>query len=202
MDKQERKSYFCSNGYQEDSLIDTESGHQLELATLPPFLRTLLVMDGTVTKALESWFWEPVKVIPLVNDQEDLGKLGNEDKQDNQIFHVLKREVLLQGEKSSTNFACARSNVSLNNLPEDISSALVSGKIGIGELLREKGLETYRELFDINYWLGLPQEDSLLQKMMPEGNSSPIVSRSYKIWLNKKPAITVTEFFPVQEYLR
>lgn len=190
INKKERKSYFCSNGYQEDSLINTDSGQQLDLASLPPFLRTLLVMDGTVTKALESWFWEPVNVIPLINDQDD------------QESEILKREVLLQGEHSSRNFACARSTVSLDNLPEDIVKALISGRIGIGELLREKGLETYRELFDIDYLIELPKADTLLVNMMSASDlSSAIISRSYKIWLNKKPAITVTEFFPVERYM-
>jgi len=189
MNNLERQSYFCSNGYQSDSLINTDSGYPLDLENLPPFLRTLLVMDGTVTKALESWFWEPVNVIPLINDKDE------------QEAQLLKREVLLQGEHSSTIFACARSTVSLENLPIDISRALVSGKIGIGELLREKGLETYRELFDINYLKDLPAGDSLLIKMMVDANSSSIVSRSYKIWLNKKAAITVTEFFPIDNFV-
>ncbi len=182
-----QQSYFRSSGYQENSLIDTDSGNQLDLASLPPFLRTLLVMDGTVTKALESWFWEPVKVIPLSNQQYQ--------QNDNQP-KLLQREVLLRGEQSSRVFACARSHVSLQSLPDEIAEALSLGKIGIGELLREKGLETYRELFNINYFQVSPKDDPLCLNLL----ETAIISRSYKIWVNENPAITVTEYFPLKLY--
>ena len=176
-------SYFRSSGYQTNAMIDTDSGNQLDIASLPPFLRTLLVMDGTVTKALESWFWEPVNIVPLSNQQQDNSQ-------------NLQREVLLRGEKSSNIFACARSQVSLESLPNDMAKALSEGTMGIGEILREKGLETYRELFNINYLKGISKDDSLLGNLA----ETDIVSRSYKIWVNQKSAITVTEYFPLQLY--
>jgi len=200
------KSYFRSSGFLESSLIKTDSGNQLDLASVAPFLRTLLVMDGTVTKALESWFWEPVKVIPQNNMQ------ANQDQ-------ILEREVLLRGEKSSRIFACARSSVSLDKLPENISSALVAGDRGIGELLREKGLESYRELFNINFLkendinkkhdsllttlvegVDLSSADSTPDSMIVPSDRFEIISRSYKIWINSQPAIIVTEYFPVPLY--
>jgi len=82
--------------------------------------------------------------------------------------------VALKGVQSGTIFALARSTVSLKHLSEEIGAALIKGDIGIGELLREKGIETYRD----------------------------ILSRSYRIRMNKHPAIIVTEYFPTNIYER
>lgn len=190
------KSYFRSSGYTTDSLIKTDSGETLELSTLPAFLRTLMVMDGTVTKALSAWFWESVKVQPLHNQIEILTipmkgmKVQSGDA-------VLKREVTLRGANSNQLFACARSVVSLKHLPSEIAVSLEKGEMGIGELLRENGVETYRDIFNINYLPNKSDEDSLLLEL-----SGEIVSRSYRIRVNGKPAIIVTEFFPIELYKR
>jgi len=188
------KSYFRSRGYLSDPVITTESGDCCDLSQLPAFLRTLLVADGTVTKALEAWFWESVKVVPLVNKQTKLNALKNGLKAE-KGENVLQREVILQGVSSDQIFACARSIVALEQLPDEIGRALKSGKIGIGELFREKGLETYRDIFAINHYKSDPKNDAMLDLL--KGN---IVSRSYRIWLNGNPAIIVTEYFPVDIY--
>jgi len=188
------KSYFRSHGYTPDEIIPTDSGENCDLSKLPPFLRTLLVMDGTVTKALEAWFWEPVKVVPLKNELATLNEKieGLETQKGDK---ALQREVTLQGVNSGKIFACARSTVALESLPKEVGLALETGKIGIGELFREKGLETYRELFNINYYLSAPKGDALLEHLKGE-----IVSRSYQIWANGGAAIIVTEYFSVAAY--
>ena len=187
-------SYFRRNGYTSNSIIATKSGEQLDLSAIPRFLRALLVMDGTVTKALEAWFWEPVKVVVYHNEVHALKEtiIGLEAKQGDAI---LQREVTLQGSDTSSVLACARSSVFLKSLPKEVGEALEAGKIGIGELFREKGLETYRELFNINYYLSAPKGDALLEHLKGE-----IVSRSYQIWANGGAAIIVTEYFSVAAY--
>ncbi|MCF6190652.1 MAG: chorismate lyase [Cocleimonas sp.] len=193
-DKNTNKSYFRSHGYTPDEIILTDSGESCDLSKLPPFLRTLLVMDGTVTKALEAWFWEPVKVVPLKNELTKLTETveGLATKKGDK---ALQREVILQGVDSEKTFACARSTVALESLPTEVGLALETGQIGIGELFREKGLETYRELFNINYFSAVPKGDVLLAHMEGE-----VVSRSYQIWVNGSAAIIVTEYFSVSAY--
>ena len=56
---------FRCDGYVDDGRIHDEQGTAIPLVELPPFLRALLVTDGTVTKALEAYFWEPVTVDTL-----------------------------------------------------------------------------------------------------------------------------------------
>ncbi len=187
-------AYFRSNGYTEDKIILTSSGERCDLSKLPPFLRTLLVMDGTVTKALEAWFWEPVKVVPLHIKPTKLSKTvtGLESDIGDK---ALQREVTLQGCNSDRIFACARSTVLVKRLPKEIGDALESGKIGIGGLFREQGLETYREIIEFDYFSVPNSNDELLDHLNGE-----IISRSYQIWVNQNPAIIVTEFFPLEMF--
>lgn len=188
------QSYFRSSGFLQDSVINTESSVQLDLQNIPPFLRTLLVTDGTVTKSLEAWFWERVIIQPISNCLEVLKDeiSGLEVSSGDKVLH---REVMLIGMDSDITYACARSTVSLKHLPKEIGNALEKGEIGIGELLREKGVETYRDIFNINYLSLLPVKDSLLSSL-----SSELLLRSYRIRVNGHPAIVVTEYFPVNVY--
>ncbi len=179
-----KSSYFRSSGFNPDLVLSNQSDQSITIASLPAFLRTLLVMDGTVTKALGSWFWEPIQIISIGNDS---------DKK------TLQREVILCGKQSKQNFVCARSEVTLSHLPETIAKALQEGKIGIGELLRDKGLETYRNIFAIKFLTKAEViQDDLLQRC---SSSSDFIARSYTIEVNTKEAITVTEYFPINLYI-
>lgn len=186
------KSYFRSSGYLKQDSVQTDSGKNLDVSALPAFLRTLLVMDGTVTKSLEAWAWEPVAVTVLNNQ---LGSAEAEGLNLKQGETVLSREVALVGEHSRRVHACARSVVAIEQLPEKIRQSLINGKIGIGELLREQGFETYRDIFGIDYLDEVDPADLLLSRLTP-----PVVSRSYRIRLSGSPAIVVTEYFPVAGY--
>ncbi len=189
------QSFFKSSGHLSNSQIQTSSGILLDLKKLPPFLRTLLVMDGTVTKSLSAWFWEPVKVQAFQNKLEtahesiDTLKIQAGDK-------ILRREVSLIGKQSNNTFASARSIVSMKHLPKNTGEQLEKGKMGIGELLQEQNIETYRDIFNINYYTEKSsQNDALLNTL-----TGDIVSRSYLIRVNGVAAIMVSEYFPVNLY--
>jgi len=166
----------------------------LEMANLPPFLRTLLVTDGTVTKSIEAYFWETVNVenlgqgvVPMDRDLESL-ELGQGDE-------VLQRRVRLVGEDSGAIYAHAESLLRLDRLPEELNHELQAGRIGIGELLRERGLETYREL------LGFGVESmGDLAEVFGGKDADLLVSRVYRIALNHHPTILITEKFPLLLY--
>lgn len=192
----ESKSYFCNSGYRQNSKIITDSGYELDMQALPSFLRTLMVMDGTVTKSLSAWFWEPIKVKPLLNQSECLEQ--HVDGLDLEIgSKIIHREVVLLGEKSQQVFAYAKSTVSTMHLPTEIGAALESGRMGIGELLREQGVETYREIYNINYY----NEKNIRGEPLLSEVVSDVVSRSYRIRVNNIPSILVTEYFPINVYL-
>ncbi len=186
--------FFRSSGYLADSRISGSDGGEFQVDELPPFLRTLLVTDGTVTKSLEAWFWEPVVVTPRQQHRQVLDapleslSAGAGDE-------LLRREVCLTGKDSGRDYACARSLLRLAALPEGMRAGMLEGRIGIGELLREQGVETYREIIMLDYLRRGRHQDALLRQF-----DDDLVSRSYRIQVSGEPAILVTEYFPVSVY--
>ena len=159
--------------------LDTQKSERL--AALPPFLRTLLVADGTVTRSLEAYFWEPIDVVQ-VNQQKvtlecevkHLG-LGAGDT-------TLYREVELRGRTSGRLFSTAQSYIHLDVVPAPWRTKLMDGRLGIGTLISDSGMESFREIVDFDFTR--PQ----------------VVVRTYLILLNGTAAIQISEAFPVTEF--
>ena len=188
------ESFFRSSGYLQDATIVDAAGVSHQIGELPPFLRTLLVADGTVTKALEAYFWEPVDVRQLAQQLQRLS-----DPVEGLEYvpgdPVLRREVRLNGRHSGRCYALARSFLALKSLPSHFADAIVTGKMGIGELLREQGVETYRDNINLHYHRRDFLDDERLQTL-----DDDVISRSYRISVSGVPAILVTEYFPVGCY--
>ncbi|SMF54691.1 chorismate lyase [Alteromonadaceae bacterium Bs31] len=175
---------FTSTGYLE---ADDQST-SLDLTALPPFLRVLLTTDGTVTKSIESFFWEPVKVVNCGQRYDEL-EVDAPVIRRNKGDRVLRRSVQLVGANSATCYASAVSLVYTELLPAELRARLESGSVGIGELLRECGLETYREIVAVGEGVA---EESL--------NTSRAIWRTYRIVMEHCPFIQITEYFPLAVY--
>lgn len=193
--------YFKSHGYLAEGRLKNSKGQTLDIAAMPAILRTLLVTDGTVTKTLEAYFWEPISVVSL--DQHEVKTANPIEFLDcQQEEPLLDRHIRLVGQSSENVYAYAHSFIRLNMLPPAICSDLKAGLIGIGEILRETGLETYRELVDLG------EETSKEAGKATGKNSSNealakdehIIYRTYRIMINHKPVILVTERFPYSIY--
>lgn len=184
-----RKDYFRTRGYVPGGLVSNAAGEAVAVGDLPPFLRVLLATDGTVTKSLEAYFWEPVLV-------ENLGQAPGPLPADMPMIDarqgepVLERRVRLKGAESGNAYAYAESVVRVSLLPDDVRDSLVAGRIGIGELLRECGLETYREILDV----GGTQRRDIADIL---GRDDGLVYRTYRISLARRPTILITEYFPL-----
>lgn len=177
-------SLFISSGYAKADRILLDSGEELDLARLPAFLRVLLTTDGTVTKSLESFFWEPVSVVKCRQQRHILSEpLASIAKQSDD--EVLLRDVFLQGDDSKRIYAYASSFICLEALPASIRVDLEQDRVGIGELLRECGLETYRELIRFG---------------KEELDGAMLITRTYRIVMGKLPFIEITEKFPLAIY--
>ncbi len=154
-----------------------------ELHQLPPFLRVLLMTDGTVTKSLEAFFWEPITVETLsqsyVIQKADLPRLGVKAGQ-----QALSRKVRLVGSLSELTYAVADSWVKTDCLPQAVRMGLEEGQVGIGELVRELGYETFRRITQISRC-----EDLSL---------GLCVGREYVISMAGSPFISIEERFPLR----
>lgn len=179
---------FTSSGFLLDGMVQSPRGESIPLQNLPPFLRVLLTTDGTVTKSIESYFWEPVRVLNLGQKYVNLEAAAPLiDKRIGES--VLQRSIALRGEKSMREYALAESLICTQYLSSDIRRDLEEGRVGIGELLRECGLETYREIMDIGYSSGGEQ-----------GLQQPYVWRTYRIVMQHHALIQITERFPLEAF--
>lgn len=154
----------------------------LKLESLPPFLRVLLTTDGTVTNSLEAFFWEPVAV-ELIRQQEQSLAQDAPHVELRQGDLALVRKVQLRGLNSSTVYVEAESIVRFDLLPCGFQEDLKAQKLGIGELLRDCGLETYREILEVGF-------DKNVQE----------VWRTYRIVMEHQPFIQITEHFPLSVF--
>lgn len=186
------KDHFRTRGFIEGGIIQNADDIAIDIGALPPFLRTLLVADGTVTKSLEAFFWEKIIVQTITQNDHQLDQdIAAIEAQAED--HVLKRKVVLRGETSDRIYAYATSYLQLETLNDEIKQNLLAEKIGIGELLREIGLETYREIIDVGKEQFTPMTTS-------SETSQEVIFRTYVIHIGGKPTIQITERFPLSVF--
>ncbi|WP_295441490.1 chorismate pyruvate-lyase family protein [uncultured Thiodictyon sp.] len=192
-------SPFRCDGYLAGAAIRDDQGTMIPLSDLAPFLRALLVTDGTVTKTLEAYFWEPVAVDTLEQRFETAEEpvpwigLAVGDR-------CLIRDARLRGVHTGRAFAEALSLIRTELIPADFRRRLIDREIGIGALIRDSGLESYREVLDV----GLDHGDAphgepprLVPASEPAGDNEPCVFRTYRIIIGGHPVILITERFPL-----
>ncbi len=181
---------FRCEGFLRHGAIPREGGGELPISELPPFLRALLVTDGTVTKILEAYFWEPVEVQtqkqefttaerPIDWIQVDAGD------------RVLIRNARLRGADSGQVYATAFSVIRTELIPETFRQRLIDREIGIGVLIRDSGLESYREVLEVGIEPPSAHEPA---------SGSEHVFRTYRIIIGRAPVILITESFPLDLY--
>lgn len=170
---------------------------EINIAQLTPFQRALIVTDGTVTRLIEAYTLAPVEVVLLHQTKHTLSSehiwldlpAGS---------HVITREVVLQtstiGDDTPKTQAYATSLIVPQHLPKGILDGLESDPAGLGGILQNSGLETRRELL----WCcceitrDLPESIAHLE-------GKPLLSRTYRVFANKKPIMLITEKFPLRE---
>lgn len=186
------KEHFRCRGFIEGGIVHNINDDAMDMEALPPFLRTLLVTDGTVTKSLEAFFWEKIRVEKRWQEPVWLTQaLPFIDAEPGD--HALKRDVILKGESTADIYAYASSFLRMDLLEESIRQQMLEGKIGIGELLREIGLETYREIVDFGRELFQTNEHIDADPEYVEA-----IYRTYVINISGKPAMQITERFPIR----
>ena len=188
--EQGKYDVFRSKGFSPEWSIAGEGRPDTSMQALPPFLRTLLITDGTVTKSLEAYYWEPISVTGVSQSVASAeASIAWLDIKANDS--VLARYVQLRGEHSRRTYANAFSIIRLEWIPEELRAKLLDGSLGIGQLLRNCGLETYRELVEIG------MTDDLSMGGEYGDVREECVYRTYRIIINHQPAILVTEYFPI-----
>lgn len=189
-----RDSFLTSNG--SSAMRATLGTDSLCFSMLPPFLRVLLVTDGTVTKSLAAYFGEPIRI----------GVLSHSELASERAYPVLDllrgdliilRRVTLNGKRSKTIYALAESVVASARISERLRRELSSERKGIGELIRDSRLETYRDILSIKQSTADELATDLGVKY-----SARVAIRRYVVCIAGQAAIEIEEVFPESHYQR
>lgn len=165
-----------------------------DLSTLSPFLRTLLITDGTITKNLEAYFWEPIDV-ELLMHVETRSEPNHSEMGLRTEGQVLQRRIVLRGRFTGSAYAFAETLIACDGLDPEFRRMLVEERKGIGELLRAWRLETYRELLAVErsqagQWAGYLGLET----------AARVAIRRYNICHNRRAVIEITEVFPEERF--
>ncbi|NEQ10478.1 MAG: DUF98 domain-containing protein [Moorea sp. SIO4E2] len=168
----------------------------IDPSKLSTFQRIVLTTDGTLTEILEAYLFEKIRIVKLsegvVSIAQDILpldlKVGSE---------VIERKVLLQGKISRSNWIYAESVIVPDRLEEKYRERLLKSQESIGRLWLEHRSETYKEIVDSGReWAGDVAEHF---KIQPEDK---LLSRTYRVFCNKKPIMMITEKFPESYFLK
>jgi chorismate-pyruvate lyase len=161
----------------------------VDLGVLTPFERALLVIDGTVTRFLETQALEAIAIVDNGRTKETLKKdhiwleLPKGDT-------VVSRRVLLQGKRTGKTYASAASLVVPERLKEAVGRPTHRVPEGLGRMLLNSRVEQFRELL----WYG-KEAPSDLPGEMRSLDSEYSLTRTYRIIVRGQPTMMITEWF-------
>jgi chorismate-pyruvate lyase len=161
--------------------------------TLTPLQKVLLLTDGTMTQFLEAVAGETIRVQKLEQRIVHSGREVPEVLRVSARQSVLMRTVLLRG--TNDNYAYARSVFVLDRLPAPIRDQMFTTDRPVGQLLRARRMETYRELIA---WQREKAADLAQHFSLPP--TAELLSRTCVVYHDREPLSVITEKFPA-DYL-
>lgn len=161
----------------------------VDAETLSPFLRTLLISDGTVTRFIEAYQLERVDTVRL--DQVHFASRGGHEWLAVESgAPVALRRVFLRGRDSDTIYAYATTLVALDRMPKSVLARLELKGQSLGRVLNDAKIETRRETLWYGWESDLDVPDPLRHL------AQPWLTRAYRIVHRGQPMALVTERFP------
>lgn len=151
----------------------------LDLATLPPALRIVLLHDGTLTTALEAYRFAPVAV--EVRSQENI-RLDAENARSLRAeigTEAILRRVDIRDMTTSAILVRAESILLIERLPDTFLQTLADSQKGLGEALSRSQLECRRELL----WYGRA------------AGGGDAIARGYRMISHGQPVLLIEERF-------
>ncbi len=164
----------------------------VNLRAITPYHRALMSIDGTVTKFIEAFRMEPVRVSVMSQEYRALAE-SHEWLDAPAGTPVIAREVVLRGALTNRFYAFAPSLLVVNRLPAAIRDQLDDHPQGIGRIIAEANLETRRDIL----WYGREQ----LSPPPPGTNHDMYLSRTYRIIADGEPLMLINEKFPTGDDL-
>lgn len=162
-------------------------------ASLPAYQRALLVADGTVTRLIEAWALEPVKVHRLgqakVADADPFERAWLELDEPEDV--AIRRAVFLAGRTSGQFFLYATSLIVASRLPPAVRHELDASREGLGQIIAAGGMESRRE----GLWFGRERISDLPAPVAAQCDGD-CLTRCYRLLAGGRPVMLITERFP------
>jgi chorismate-pyruvate lyase len=156
---------------------------------LEPALRVLLTSDGTVTDMLETICRETInarriaqEVQPANGCVEPLELAAGES--------LLSRRVLLQGERTCTNYVYAESWIAIDRLDARFREGLLASDMPIGRLWRSNRVEIFKELILISQ-----VEASHIAQYFGTAADMKLLARTCRVFILGRPVMLISEHF-------
>jgi chorismate-pyruvate lyase len=162
----------------------------VELGALDPFLRNLLVTDGTVSRSLEAHTLRPIVVEPVEQSETLPPQDVAADLQLDPDEACMRRRVVMRINASEPS-VWAESYVVPRRAPTEFLRALRDNDQGIGGSLEKLRLESWRELL----WFGLGRPP----EWPAESSTEQTLRRAYLLLIGGSPSLLIGEHFAVTE---
>lgn len=162
----------------------------VDVGALSPYQRSLLVIDGTVTRFIEAYWLEPVEIRRISQEEMRLG--AAEPWLDIAAGELaIRRRVLLLGGRSGRLYAWADTLMVAARLQPEVRRGLDHEGGGLGRILIDTGAETRRE----GLWFGREQPAAHPVEVAALC-TGPWLTRSYRVVAGGRPLMQITERFP------
>jgi chorismate-pyruvate lyase len=162
----------------------------VEVAVLDPFLRSLLVTDGTVTRALEVHTLKHVTVDVVSQETMPAPEPTARCLDVPAGTETVQRRVVMTIGDSPNHSVCAESYLALDRLPGDFLGTLAQSEEGIGEALQQVLLESWRELL----WFGIGKPPG----WAPIIPTPTVLTRVYRVMTASEAALLIAEYFALE----
>jgi chorismate-pyruvate lyase len=167
----------------------------IDPSKLSTFQRIILTTNGTLTEILEAYLFEKIGIVKLseglVSITQDIPLL-----QVKRGSEVIERKILLQGKISRKNFIYAESILVTDRLEAKFKNELLHSNIPLGRLWLEYKLETFKEIVDT-----AAETAAELAAYFPIQPEDKILSRTYRLFSQRQPIMSITEKFPASYFL-
>jgi chorismate-pyruvate lyase len=153
----------------------------LDLEALSPFVRALVTIDGSVTRYLETYAWEPIKVV-VVEHGEQTGDDGS---------RILRRVVAMRGLRSSLRYAAAVTEMPLALMPDEFRPLLADAARGVGQVINQLQLDTHRRIRSLRR-----ERCEHRASLLALPADAPVLVREYEIKRDQRAFAFIREVFP------
>jgi len=161
------------------------------LGDLSLLQRMLLVCDGTLTDMVEAAFLEPIRLVKIAVETVPAAEAVVElDLAAGAL--MMRRQILLQGAATGTNYVYAESLIAVDGLPAALREALLNTDAPLGRLWVEHKLETRKEILGI--WRVAVGDGPAY---FGDAAASGQLARRYRVFSAGHPIMMISEYFPV-----